>query len=177
MILGVTGGLACGKTTVSSFFSKFGFKVINADKIAHKLLDYRTRRNLRKIIFNNETEFKKLERLTHPFIIDQIKQSIKKSREENFDLIIDAPLLIEAGLDKLTDFLIVVKADRFVQLKRAKEYLGLSRAQAVKLIKRQMPLRKKIKQADFVIDNRGSLADMKKQARYIWREIKNKGEK
>lgn len=176
MIVGITGSLSCGKTTVSKLFSKFGFKIINADKLVHGLLNSNTRRALRKIVINNPAQFRKLEKLVHPRVIKEIRQEIIQARRSNLNLIIDAPLLIECGLSKFVDFLIVVKASQIIQLRRAKLSLSLTKQEALKLIKRQMPLKDKAKRADFIINNNGNLADTKKQVKNVWEKIKmNKG--
>lgn len=173
MIIGVTGSLSCGKSTVSRYFKELNFKVIDADKIVHRILDRSTRIALRKTVIDNAKEFDSLEQAVHPIIIKQIKEKIIQARKRNHNLIIDAPLLIEVGLNKLVDFLVVVKANRYLQINRAKKSLGLTKDQAIKLIKRQMPLKEKIRKADFIIDNNGGLLNTRKQVRDVWEKMKN----
>ena len=87
---------------------------------------------------------------------------------------IDGPLLIESGFHKKCDYLVVVKAPLRKQLERAKQSLAITRKEALKRIRLQMPLREKIALADFVIDNGGSLSDTEKQVKRLWEEILEK---
>lgn len=170
MIIGLTGGLATGKTTVSGMFKSLGGYVIDADKIVHRLIDKVTRKKIGGFIFDEPKALKKLCRVLHPIVKDEIFSEIKNNKHRKL-IVIDAPLLIEAGLDKKCDFLIVVKSNLKNQLERAAKSLGVSKNEALKRIKLQMPLRKKIALSDFVIDNNGSLFDTKKQVMNVWYKL------
>ncbi|MFH1397709.1 MAG: dephospho-CoA kinase [Candidatus Omnitrophota bacterium] len=194
IILGITGSLASGKSTVAKMFQLYGAAVIDADKIGHSLLKPGSRvyqkilRNFREgilrrnnsidrarladLVFKDEEKLKMLNRIMHPEIIRAIKAKINSSRPGV--LILDAPLLIESGLQDLADKLIVVKSIRVKQLKRlSKRKTPLSNKQALRIIKAQIPLKDKIRLADFVIDNNGTLSQTRKQVeqirRLLWR--------
>jgi dephospho-CoA kinase len=193
IVLGITGSLASGKSTVARMFSSSAVKVIDADKIGHGLLKPGTgvyqeivrefgreilmpdgsisRVKLSSRVFKDVKRLKKLNRIMHPRIIREIKSGIRSSRAQT--LILDAPLLIESGLSGLVDKLIVVKVNRRVQLKRIASKKHLSSKQALRRIRAQMPLKDKIRLADFVIDNNGTLSQTRKQVgqirRLLWR--------
>ena len=191
MVIGVTGSFGCGKSTVARMFKSFGAGIVDADRIARGLIKRNTRiyrkivdtfgdnilkRNkeidrakLADVVFADRKSLGRLNRIIHPQVIRIIKRSIKnKSRRI---IILDAPLLIEAGLLYLTDRLVVVKSDRKRQVERLLKKTPLSKCQVLKRIKAQLPLWQKIRLADFVIDNSGKLTMTKKQAREIWAEL------
>jgi dephospho-CoA kinase len=170
MIIGVTGSVGTGKTTVSGMFRPLGAYVIDADKIVHRILDKSARKRLAGLVFDQPQTLKKLCRIIHPLVKEKIFSEIKKHKSRRV-IVIDAPLLVESGLDKRCDYLLVVKANLTQQLERASESLSLSKGQIRKRIKQQMPLRKKICLADFIIDNRGSIKNTEKQVKDVWEEI------
>lgn len=170
MIIGVTGSTGAGKTTVSRMFAKCGAYVIDADKIVHGILDKSSRRLLAHFVFDQPQALRKLCRIIHPLVKKKIFSEIKKHRPEKI-IVIDAPLLIESGLNKKCDYLVAVKANFRKQLQRAGKSLSLSQGQIRKRIRQQMPLKRKIALADFVIDNAGSLKDTEKQVRRVWLEL------
>ena len=212
LIIGLTGNLASGKTTVAKMFAKLGARVLEADKIAHGLLKRGEscfnpvvrhfgddilaggeidRRKLAEIVFNDEKKLQALNNIVHPKVIQEIsrqlrtfvslraqrseaKQSLKSAKIASSSLksapprndtiiVIEAALLIESGLNDLADVVIVVKANRRLQLKRAVDTIKISKAQALRRIKMQMDVKEKLKRADIVIDNRESLNLTRKQ--------------
>lgn len=194
IILGITGSLGSGKSTVAKMFRESGAAVIDADKIGHSLLKPGSRayqkiirhfregilrrdgsidrRKLASLVFKDEEKLKRLNRIMHPEIIRAIKTRVSSSKPGV--LVLDAPLLIESGLQGLVDKLIVVKINRMKQLKRISlRKAPLSDKQALRRIKAQMPLKDKIRLADFVIDNNGTLSQTRKQVgqirRLLWR--------
>jgi len=189
LIIGITGSFASGKTSVARMFKSYGAYLIDADKIAHinfkpgteayrklvkefgqailskgKAVD---RGKLAKIVFNNNKLLQKLNKIIHPAIIRNIKSRVKHSKKRI--IVLDAPLLIEAGLRSIADKLIVVKANKEIQIKRAIQKIGISRKEALQRIRSQMPLSAKVRLADFVIDNNGRIEKSKKQVRAIRR--------
>ena len=118
---------------------------------------------------------RKLERIIHPLVIREITARLRKIQHssKNNIVVIDAPLLIEAGLDKKVDILIVVKLKRAGQIIRALRQKRVPRAQILKRIKSQLPLSEKIALADYVIDNNGRRNDTRRQVKKIWEEMKN----
>lgn len=193
IILGLTGSFGTGKSTVAKIFSRYGAKIIDADKITHNLLNSRSRvtrklikffgkrignkkgginrRKLGYLVFSKKAALKKLDSFVHPEIIRKIKVNIKASKAKM--IILDAPLLIEAGLTGIVNKLIVVKASRNKQLERIVRKHHLTRKDALARIKMQMPLQDKVRMADFVIDNSGTVKETKKQVeklrRLLWR--------
>ncbi len=173
MIIGLTGGLACGKTTVAGMLKKRGACVIDADRIVHKIIDAPTRKELAKVVFDDRQALDRLCRKVHPAVKREISRQLKALGRDK-TAVIDAPLLIESGFHKKCDYLVVVKAPLKKQLERAKQSLAIPRQEALKRIGMQMPLREKIALADFVIDNGGPLSDTKMQVRKLWEEIVEK---
>ncbi len=171
IIIGVTGSTGTGKTTVARMFAKCGAYVIDADKIVHHLLDKSMRKALAGFVFDEARALRKLCRIIHPLVKKKIFSEIKKHRSEKI-IVIDAPLLIESGLNKKCDYLVVVKANFRKQLKRSSKSLSLSQNQVRKRIRQQMPLKRKIALADFVIDNTGSVKNTEKQVRRVWKKWK-----
>ena len=188
-VIGITGSFGSGKSTVARMFKRRGVDIIDADKIAHSLLKpgqevYRrlvgvfgagilTRdrridnRRLAGIVFKDTKALKKLNRITHPVIIRSIKDRIRKSTCLVF--ILDAPLLIEAGLAHTAGIIIVVKATRANQMRRVRSRDSLSDREILQRIRHQIPLNRKIRLADFVIDNNGTMHETKEQVEHIRR--------
>lgn len=195
IIVGVTGGMGTGKTRVAGMFRRMGAVVIDADEISHQLIypgrpawkkivstfgktvlrrDYFIdRKILAKKVFSDSRKLKKLSGIIHPLVYKAIREKIARIGRQGPSaiVILDVPLLLESGGRKLTDKLVVVTAPRNVQLKRACGKLEIGMSDALRRIKAQMPLKEKIKIADFVIDNGGSLISTEKQARAIWKKL------
>jgi len=188
-IIGITGGLASGKTTVADMLVEKGAAKIDVDKIGHELLaeneDVKQavialfgekilsegdidRRKLRKEVFFDREELENLNRLMHPLMIKRIKDEI--SRVSEGTLLIDAALLIEMGLNEVADFVVVVTADDTIKIKRAAN-LGVSEEEAKSIIARQTPVSEKLKSADYSIDNNGDLNTIKKGVNKLWKKI------
>src|SRR3989338_3190129 len=187
MILGITGTIGSGKSAAAGIFEKYGFKVINADELYHKIskpnkLIYGkitkefgkkilnpdksiNRDKLKKIVFSDDKKLKKLNSITHPTIIFEIKKLIKKFKNSN--IIVDAPLLLESDAKKLVDKIIVVRCDDKVRIKRLLKKGKHSQKEIREITKSQMPMEKKLKFADFVIDNSGYLRNLENQVRTI----------
>lgn len=191
LILGITGSFSSGKTTVARMFASGGAKLIDADKIAHSVLKpgcraYKkivasfgkgilaknariNRKKLSGIVFNNKILLEKLNAIVHPRVVGIIKEQIKNSRSKV--IVLDVPLLIEAGLVKLVDKIIVVKANTKKQIQRAKIKTSLGRVDIMKRIRSQVPLRVKLGLADFIIDNSGSIDKTRNQVAQIRRQL------
>ena len=190
IILGLTGGFGTGKSTVAGILAGYGVRIVDADKINHSLISPGTltykkiikvfgrnilknnnsaidRKKLGRIVFSDPKALKQLCGITHPAVIREVKRQIKSAR--NGIVAVDAPLLIEAGLDSLVDKLIVVNLSRGRQLKRLVQKTSLSRPEILKRIRAQLSLKSKVRLADFVIDNGGTIAKTRKQVALIWR--------
>lgn len=192
-IVGLTGGFGTGKSFVASVFRKLGANVIDADKLGHKALrkgsiTYKkvvavfgnkildsyhliSRKALADVVFANKKNLAKLNSIVHPGIIKDIRGRICKAPSSEI-LIIDAPLICETNITGLMNVLIVVKASKSKQVERRSKKFGMCQKDVCKRIARQMPLNKKIRAADYVVDNDGTKEETKKQVRKIWQELK-----
>ncbi|MEA2087905.1 MAG: dephospho-CoA kinase, partial [Candidatus Caldatribacteriota bacterium] len=194
LIVGLTGGIVGGKSTVASMFKNLGAKIIDADKLGHSVIlpnkpvwkkivkifgkdilqnDLTIdREKLGKIVFANQILLKKLNEITHPEITKIIKKEINlgknKTHNQKKIIIIDAALIYEAKIDGLMDKIIVVYIDEDEQIKRLIKRNNLSKDEALQRIKSQMPIEEKIKMADYVIDNSSSLDKTREQVEKIW---------
>lgn len=190
LVVGLTGGLATGKSTAAEMFSALGARIIDADKIAHDLLtgDARIkkavidlfgeeivrngdifRKKLADKVFSSKKDLEMLCNLLHPEIISKIKEQIDRSVENI--VIVDAPLLIESGLNASVDVVIVVASSKEKQFENAARG-GISREEAENILKNQISVSEKIKSADYVIENNENLCDMKKGVDEIWKKLK-----
>ena len=183
MIIGITGSFGSGKTTVANLFKRYNFEVINVDKLYRKDFyknrplririkkEFGTvnRNELKKRVFNNSNKLKKLNKITHPLIIKEIKKSIKnlKNKKIGIKIIIDAPLLIEAKASDLVDKIIVVRCNEKTQTDRLLKNKGYTKEEIDNIIKSQMPLEEKLRHADYVVDNSYSLDKTKNQIKKI----------
>lgn len=191
LILGLTGTFGSGKSTVARIFKSLGAKVIDADKIAHRAIlpqsqTYKKiiyafggcilkknnqidRLKLAHLVFANKKLLMKLNAITHPQIIRIIKDEIRHTKSRF--IVLDAPLLIEAGLHKLVDKLVVVKINKFKQMARLLKKTSLTKTGILRRIKAQLPLKYKAAIADFVIDNSGKITETRKQVKTVWRSL------
>ncbi|MBM3253224.1 MAG: dephospho-CoA kinase [Candidatus Omnitrophica bacterium] len=198
-IIGVTGAIATGKSTVSEFFRKLGAYVIDLDKIVHLLLEkdlsiYKEvisnfgkgildrkgridRRRLSKKVFVNNKELENLCRVIHPAVIRSLKNRLDEIGRKTPEsiVIVDAPLLIEADLLDLVDTVIVVKASRQNQFKRGIKKLRLSRKDIEKRMNSQIPLTEKERFADFIIDNDSTRSNTEVQVKRIFDIVNRRG--
>ncbi len=190
IVLGVTGIFGSGKTTVCGILNSFGADVINADGLVHQFLGrgknpYKKivasfgpgilgpgraidRKRLGRIVFEDKGSRITLNRILHPLVIREIKKRIKAARKRV--IVLDAPLLLEAGLRKMVDKLVVVKISRAEQVKRLKKRGVSSLKDILKRTKIQIPQSRKVGLADFVIDNSGLLRETRRQVREVWKE-------
>lgn len=193
LVVGVTGGIVSGKTTVAQIFKKLGAKIIDVDLIAREIVQPSKkawkrivknfgkeilkdnqqidRKKLGKIVFSNQVKRNLLNKITHPIIIEVIKKQLSQIRQQaNKDVIciVDAPLLFEAHLTEMMDKTIVVYISEKEQIIRLLKRNGISKDEAIKRIKAQMPLKEKISLADYVIDNSKSPEDTEKEVFQIW---------
>jgi dephospho-CoA kinase len=176
ILVGLTGGVATGKSTVAAMFSHCGAVVIDADALARDVVTLgkpawkeivktfgkgvlnpdRTlnRQAIGAIIFRYPAKRQALERIIHPRVAREQRRLTKQAARNNPNAVViyDVPLLFEADIDKRVDKSIVVTADRETQIARLKKRNGLSRAEAIRRIKSQMPLAKKRQRADYVLD-------------------------
>lgn len=189
MRVGLTGGIACGKSTVSEMFAAIGAHIVDADKIAREVVlpgkpalvkiveafgdeclnfdGTLNRKYLGSIVFQDEAARRKLESITHPAIRQEMLRQMAYWEETDPEgmTIADIPLLYESGWDKFYKFsdIIVVYVPRSVQLERLRKRDGLSEEEAMLRLNAQMPIEKKRDMADVVIDNSGTLEETRRQ--------------
>ncbi|MCT2194079.1 dephospho-CoA kinase [Paenibacillus sp. MB22_1] len=194
MNIGLTGGIATGKSTVSRLLAERGAAIIDADVIAREIMEpghpvlaavserfgpgvlhpdgTLNRKKLGEIVFSNPEERKALEALTHPAIRAEMKRRMEEleAADPHRLVVADIPLLYESGLDPLYDQIMVVYVPREVQLTRLMLRDGLSKEAAEQRISAQMDIEIKKERADILIDNSGGLEETKRQIDDFWRD-------
>lgn len=182
--IALTGGIATGKSTVLGLLRKQGVAVIDADEIARALFRRKSvreklaslfgtidRARIALQVFSEAKKRKKLNALLHPLILKEMWKKIDSfERAGEKMVVVELPLLFELGLQSNFDTVVVVKATQEQQLQRLCSQ-GLTKREAMQRIKAQLPLREKIKKADFVIDNGGSLLSTGRQVKGLLRRL------
>ena len=194
-IVGLTGGIASGKSTVSNYLKSMDFAVIDADQIAREIVDTGqpaleeicitfgknilnadgslNRKALGDMVFSNEKLLEKLNKITHPRIIKEIINKIElyKQNRKRSIVFVDAALLIEMNMRQLVDEVWLVKVDKETQRRRLMERNGLDFTEAENRINAQMSMEEKVKKADIIIDNNNGIdylyAQIQKQIEQI----------
>lgn len=165
--IAITGNIASGKSTVEKFIEELGYKVFDTDKIAHEILenseDIRNlfgtldRKEIAKIVFNDNEKLKLLESIIHP----KVKAKIEEIFNLNFDIVfISVPQLFETGFNELFDKIIYITADENIRKERLMKRNSLSEEEALKRIKAQSESKKK-EFSDFTIENNGNIRELK----------------
>ena len=191
LLVGLTGGIATGKSTVSETLRRLGAVVIDADRLAHEVVEpgqpalaaivqefgrevlradgTLDRKRVAAIVFADPERRRKLEAITHPAIRDRFLARLAELEAQGFEGLVfwDAPVMIEAGGHKAMDRLVVVVTDSATQLERAVGRDG-DRADIERRIANQLPLTEKAKLADYVIDNSGERATTDKRTREVY---------
>ena len=185
--VGLTGGIASGKSTVSGMLRDLGVPVIDADLIAREVVapgsraleaivdafgeeilteeKSLNRARLGEIVFSDPAKKKVLEGILHPEIIAEQDRRLRDLEREGRTpvAIVDAAVMIESGSWKRFDSLVVVDCDESQQIGRLRHRNAMNEEEAARRVNAQMPLSEKVKYADHVIDNRGSIDDTRKQ--------------
>ena len=198
LIVGLTGGIVSGKSTVARMFRQLGADIIDADNIARAIVQPGekawknivhyfgkeilkdnqeiNRKELARIVFADKEKLEKLNKITHPEIVAIIKNKIEEMRSKDSSdgtiCIIEVPLLFEANLEGMMDKIIVVYLNREEQIKRLLIRNSLTQEEAINRIDSQIPMEKKLKKADYVIDNGASLGHTRIQEKQIWQELR-----
>jgi dephospho-CoA kinase len=195
MILGVTGGIASGKTTVSRLLAALGGSLVSADQLAREVVRPGStalqqlvdlfgssilqadgtldRPVLAHRVFSDAAARAAVNRITHPAIAALAEQTLRdKVRQGGWLVIYEAPLLFEAGAEQRVDAVLVVTTREEVQIRRLMARDGLSEEEARMRIAAQMPQAQKVARADFVIDNSGSAADTERAVRALFARLK-----
>jgi dephospho-CoA kinase len=197
VVIGITGGVATGKTTVMQMMAELGAETLSADDVAHEVLAPGTetaeavarefgaqalkpegsidRAKLGDLIFRDSEARGRLNAITHPRIIALLESHIEGFRKRCGDqdrvLAVEIPLLAECNLRYLVDRVIVVAAEQETQLHRLSRRSSLSREEAALRVSAQMPISEKLKIADWVVNTDGSEDETRQQVARIWREM------
>tara|TARA_A100001037_G_C14888707_1_gene517350 strand:+ start:118 stop:726 length:609 start_codon:yes stop_codon:yes gene_type:complete len=189
--VGLTGGIATGKSLVSQLLEEHGAFVINADLIAHELYNPGTigfnsliahfgdtildlngtidRKKLASIVFTRKHEMDNLNTIMHPLIYDEIKKIMSDlSNKKHPVVVVEAAVLIEAGWQDLFDQIWVVSSDMETVISRLNARNGLSREESLKRINSQMPSKDRNKYADIVIENNGNTEILSSRIKELW---------
>ncbi len=196
LLVGVTGGIATGKTTVANMLQDLGAPIIDFDVIARQvvepdkpawkeivayfgeqiLLEDRNidRKKLSDIVFRDMEKRKKLEGFTHPQIAVEFLKQVEEitSADPNAIIQVVIPLLIELNMQYMFDKLLLVYTSRETQIKRLVRRDGISEEEAARILDAQLPIDEKLGFADFVIRNEGDLDEAGKQAEEVWKKLK-----
>ena len=195
LVVGLTGGIASGKTVVSKMLSELGALIIDADETSREVVTPHKkcwgeliayfgkdiirkdltvdRKKLADRVFNNPEQLSKLNSLIHPEIMKRIDEKLEEIRNENPEAIVvfDAALLVETGMHKKYDKLFVVYTTVETQLKRLMTRNGISQDEAQKRINLQLPINEKVKLADFLIENEDSIKKTEEQVKKVFTKI------
>lgn len=196
LVLGLTGNIGCGKSSLSNILMENEIDVVDADIIArhifedkellHKVFDAfgddiinndqsLNRKALGNVVFNNDEKLILLNRLTHPKIKEKIIDKINEAKTNNKDIIvIDAALLVEGGYLDIVDKLVVVTCNEEIQIQRIQKRDNCTKEEAVSRIKSQMNQEEKIKYGDFIIDNSGSIMELREKVHNFIKYMKEK---
>ncbi len=196
LIVGLTGGVASGKTAISQILREEGAYLIDADQIARELVQPYTptwnelikvfgkeilqedgsihRKRLAAKVFSDPEQRNLLNQILHPRIKAEMNKRVKEigQKDPNAIIVIDAALLIELGDHREMDKVIVVTSTEKQQIERLKKRDGVDQEEAQKVLSSQMPLDEKMKVADFVICNEGSFEETKRRVKEVFQELK-----
>ncbi|MFO7248113.1 MAG: dephospho-CoA kinase [Bacillota bacterium] len=194
MRLGLTGGIACGKSTVLAMFVKWGIPTVDADVLARRVVEpgapaWReiverfgpdillpdgriNRKRLGALVFADEQARRELNRIVHPRVREIMWRDVEEAERRGAKLVVcDVPLLYESGLEDRFDAVMVVYVPPEEQLRRLMVRDSLTREEALARIHAQMPIEEKRRRADYVIDNSGSLAETERQVNAFLRQV------
>ncbi len=196
LIVGLTGGVASGTSTVAKVWLEEGAYIIDADQIARDLVQPQSptwqelvrifgerilqtdgslhRKALADIVFSDPEKRNRLNQLLHPRIKEETRQRLESIGRNDPEaiVVIDAALLVETGAYREVDHLVVVHATQAEQIERLRKREGVELEEALRIVSAQMPLEEKLKVADSVIRTEGSLEDTRQKARKAFRELK-----
>lgn len=194
MIIGITGSIGTGKSTVSNYLISKGYSVVDADKISKGAYNigsngYKAilevfgveilnsngevdRKKIKKIVFDNSNMLQRLNMAIHPIIINEIEKEIEILLESQNVVFLDAPLLIETELHKKVDKIIVVACDKNEQISRIIKRDKITAYMAISIINSQMSIDEKLKFADYIVYNNSTIENLYSQVDEIILEIK-----
>ena len=193
--VGLTGGIASGKSTVAKMFVKNGAHLIDFDRLAHEVQEPEKpawkevvnhfgegilqpdkkidRVKLGNIVFADKEKLSKLNNIVHPLVYQEWQSRLEKigKKEKHAIVLSDIPLLFEGNMQDLFDLTILVLIAPEEQISRLIMRNGVIKEEAEKRLKSQMPISEKISLADIVIDNEGSISETEKRVGQVWKEL------
>ena len=190
-VIGLTGGIGSGKSTVSQFLAELGAVIIDADKVGHEAFkpdtelwrevvaafgrqiltpsDSIDREKLGEMVFGNPESLSQLNQIMHPRMYDLVKAQIEEYRRQGVDVVVlEAPLLLEAGWTPLVDEVWVTTASEATVLKRLEGRTGLSQAESLTRIRSQLASEERVRHADVVINTDCALDELKSKVKELW---------
>ncbi|MDQ5983763.1 MAG: Dephospho-CoA kinase [Eubacteriales bacterium SKADARSKE-1] len=196
IVIGLTGPTGAGKSTVCHFLEKSNYKIIDADKVAHKILktnpDCKTkliaefgksivepsgeiiRHELAKLAFSSKDKTRKLNEITHPFILEELKKLISdfKANSDTYAIILDVPLLFECHCDKLCDIIVSVVSNEEKRQARivSRDSIGLSLASKIMLSQKSNNFY--IENSDYILDNNSSIKELENETKKLFSHLK-----
>ncbi len=194
-VIGLTGGIGSGKSTVSQFLAELGAAIVDADKAGHEAFKPGTeawrevvaafgrqiltpdgdidRGKLGNIVFDNSESLLRLNQIMHPRMYDMVRAQIEEYRQQGVDVIVlEAPLLVEASWTSLVDEVWVTVASKATILKRLQERAGLSQQESLARIRSQLSSDERVKHADVVINTECDLDELKSKVTELWQRLK-----
>lgn len=195
-VIGITGGIATGKSVVARMFEELGAVTFSADDASREVMapgsdvvrkvgetfgkqfvlpdGHADRTALAALVFSNSEAREKLEKITHPAILELLRNRIEDAQRNDPDvfLVVEVPLLFEANLESWFDEIIVVASVRRVQVERLLSRNRITPDEAYRRIESQMPLEEKMALADHVIRNDGDMEETRKQVENLWDRLK-----
>jgi dephospho-CoA kinase len=194
--VGLTGGIACGKSTVAKMFVNDGAYLIDFDKLAHEVQEPEKpawkevvkkfgreilredgkidRVKLGNIVFTDKKKLKLLNKIVHPLVFQEWDARLEKisKKDKHAVILSDIPLLFEGKMQHLFDLTLLVLIESEEQIRRLMARNHISREEAQNRLNSQMPIDEKITLADIVIDNKGSIAETEKKVKKVWLELR-----
>lgn len=194
LVVGLTGGIASGKSTITRWFLEKGIIVLDADLIVrelqrpggplfnelvrefgHEIIDENgelSRQKLASIIFYDDEAKQRINQLTHPLVKEKLEEGIKTATRKKEQLIIlDVPLLFETKFDSLTDCVVVVDVSLENQIRRLMKRDQIEENYARAKINSQMPLKEKVVRSDYVLNNNGDISNLRTQFEVVFEQL------
>jgi len=197
-VIGLTGGIGSGKSTVSKFLAELGAVIIDADKVGHEALKLGTevwrevvaafgrqiltpdgdinREKLSEIVFRNSESLLRLNQIMHPRMYDMVRAQLEGYRKQEVGVVVlEAPLLIEANWTSLVNEVWVTVASESTVLRRLKEKFELSEPESMARIHSQLPSEEKVKHADVIINTDCALGELRAKVEELWQGLHASG--
>ena len=193
-VIGLTGGIGSGKSTVAQFLAELGAVILNADEVGHEAFKPDSggwrevvaafgrqivtpdgninRKKLGDIVFSNPESLSRLNQIMHPRMYDMVKAQLEEYRQQETRVVVlEAPLLLEAGWTPLVDEVWVTTASEATVLKQLEERSGMSQAESLTRIRSQLPAAERVRRADVVINTDCDLDELRARVKELWQRL------